>query len=67
MNWAAFYGIDTEESWPYNASDGHVDQCSVNASGRVRAAIKVTGHMALLSRRVRSSPANASGFDTHRD
>jgi hypothetical protein len=28
MNWAAFYGIDTESSYPYNSSDGHVDQCS---------------------------------------
>ena len=50
MDWVSFFGIDTEASYPYaneTAKSGKVPACDRNATGRVRAAVKATGHQLL--------------------
>jgi len=47
MNWAAFYGMYTEASYPYASGNGTVPKCDVNGSSRVKAKIQATGHQLL--------------------
>ena len=44
MDWAAYYGIDTEASYPYASGNGSSLACDANGTGRVKADIKATGH-----------------------
>ena len=63
MDWAAFFGMYTEASYPYASSNGTVPKCDVNGTGRVKAMVQATGHQLLnqteeyVSARARTSAA----------